>query len=342
MSGKIIQSEIAEIPEVFQRILDNQKIFDDAISLIKAREINSVILVARGTSAHAALFIKTLIESEMGLPVGLAFPSAISINNATLNYRNTLVIGLSQSGQSPDLLSYLEAATKSGALVITMTNDANSPMAKIADLHIDILAKPEKALAATKSYSAQLLAGLILVRSWSGAVKDFGAAEKYVSELINGNLITEELLNKLKSRANLVFVGRGLGLANTREAALKVQETSYRFVQGFSAADFVHGPMAAVDKNCNVIVVAPGGISERALEKAVTEARTRAGEVIWLGSGAFAATGELSVSGCRSADQALNCVVDATLIQLLTVKFAISLGNDPDTSRGLAKVTLTF
>ena len=342
MSGKIIQSEIAEIPEVLQRIAENSKIFEDAVSLIKGREIESVVLVARGTSGHAALFLKNLIEIEMGIPVGIASPSAVSISGAKLRYRKTLVIGLSQSGQSPDLLSYLAAAAESGALILTATNDSNSPMAKSADLHLDLLAKPEKALAATKSYSAQLFTGLNLVRAWSSGAREFAGASKSLQAILNRSAISEELIKEISSHKNLIFIGRGLGLANAREGALKVQETSYRFTQAFSAADFIHGPMAAVDKNTQVIVVSPKGLKERAIEQAALQARDRAGSIIWIGSGGLPIANEVMIAGGESNDEALNCVIDATLIQTLAVKLAISLGNDPDTSRGLAKVTRTF
>ena len=341
MSGQIIQSEIAEIPAVFSRIVAQQKIFDDAIALIKSRDINNVMIVARGTSAHAGLFLKTLIETEMGLPVGLASPSAVSINGAKLNYRNTLVIGISQSGQSPDLLSYLKAASDGGALLITMTNDANSPMAKTADLHLDLRANPEKALAATKSYSAQLLTALILVRTWSGNTKNLSAVANFVSDILNHINISDSLIKDISKSSSLVFVGRGFALANAREGALKIQETSFKFVQGFSAADYIHGPMAAIDKNCTVFFLAPKASIIRGFEKAAAETRERGADVIWLGSGGAAQTGEIVVSGCESDDEPLNCVVDATLIQILAVKLALSLGYNPDSSRGLNKVTLT-
>lgn len=341
MSGQIIQSEIAEIPAVFSRIISNQKAFTDAVALIKGREINNVVIVARGTSAHAGLFLKTLIETELGLPAGLASPSAVSINGAKLNYRNSLVIGISQSGQSPDLLNYLKAATDGGALLITMTNDANSPMAKSADLHLDLQAKPEKALAATKSYSAQLLTALILVRTWSGNTKNLSNAGDLVADILKRNQISDSLIKEITQHSNLVFVGRGFALANAREGALKIQETSFKFVQGFSAADYIHGPMAAIDKNCTVFFLAPKASNIRGFEKAATETRDRGASVIWLGNGGDVKSGETVINGCESDDEPLNCVVDATLIQLLAVKLALSLGHNPDTSRGLNKVTLT-
>jgi glucosamine--fructose-6-phosphate aminotransferase (isomerizing) len=342
MSGSIITSEISQIPAIFSKLNESDAIFNQAVAQIRDRKINNVILVARGTSGHAALFLKTLIETELGLPVGIASPSAVSINGAKLNYENTLVIGLSQSGQSPDLLSYLEAAKVGGALLIAMTNDANSPMAKLADIHIDLLAEKERALAATKSYSAQLFASLKLIRIWQERPADFGDASDRLTELLTDNEISDSLITKIANFKNLVFIGRGYGFANAREGSLKIQETCYRFVQGFSAADYVHGPMAAVDKDSCVFVVAPTGSQEKGLEKAVTSTRERGAQIIWIGSGGFSESNEIVIAGAISDDQALNCVIDASLLQILAVKLALKLGNNPDVSRGLEKVTLTF
>jgi len=342
MSGSIITGEISEIPGVFTKLNQSQVVFDSAVAEIKKRAINNVILLARGTSGHAALFLKALIETELGLPVGIAAPSAVSINGAKLNYKNTLVIGLSQSGQSPDLLSYLEAAKSGGALVITMTNDGDSPMAKLADIHIDLLAGKERALAATKSYSAQLFAGVKLIRSWQGKVNDFVEVTDRLSELLSDNQITDALITKIANYKNLVFIGRGYGYANSREGALKIQETCYQFVQGYSAADYVHGPMAAVDTESCVFVISPAGSPEKGLSKAVIATRERGAKIIWIGSGGFSQGDEVVISGAATNDEALNCVIDASLLQILAVKLALQLGHNPDVSRGLEKVTLTF
>jgi len=342
MSGSIITTEISQIPAIFTKLNQSQAVFDSATAQIKSRNINNVILVARGTSSHAAIFLKALIETELGLPVGIAAPSAVSINNAKLKFPNTLVIGLSQSGQSPDLLIYLEAAKSGSALVITMTNDGDSPMAKLADIHIDLLAEKERALAATKSYSAQLFASLKLVRTWQGKSNNFANAADHLNLLLEDNKISNSLISRIANFKNLVFIGRGYGYANAREGALKIQETCYQFVQGYSAADYVHGPMAAVDKESCVFVIAPGGSPEKGLSKAVISTRERGARIIWVGSGGFSQGDEVVIDGATSTVQALNCVIDASLLQIMAVKLALHLGHNPDVSRGLEKVTLTF
>jgi len=340
--GSLMAAEINEIPRVFQAIADHSAEYTKLITELNLSSFDSVILVARGTSDNAALYLKYLIQTMVGIPVGLASPSVVTIYGAKRKFKNCLVIALSQSGQSPDLLSYLEAAKSGGALVITMTNDGDSPMAKLADIHIDLLAGKERALAATKSYSAQLFAGVKLIRSWQGKVNDFVEVTDRLSELLSDNQITDALITKIANYKNLVFIGRGYGYANSREGALKIQETCYRFVQGYSAADYVHGPMAAVDTESCVFVISPAGSPEKGLSKAVIATRERGAKIIWVGSGGFSQGDEIVISGAATNDEALNCVIDASLLQILAVKLALQLGHNPDVSRGLEKVTLTF
>lgn len=146
--------EISQTPDVFKRLLDSKNQFQLATNEITKRDITNVIILARGTSDNAGHYLKFLIEVRLGLPVGLASPSSVSIYGSTLNFKNTLVIALSQSGKSPDLLSFAQAAKSGGALLISMTNVADSPLAKLGDVSIDLLAGPEVAVAASKSYSA--------------------------------------------------------------------------------------------------------------------------------------------------------------------------------------------
>lgn len=136
--------------------------------MLTEQKIQSVLILARGTSDNAAHYLKYLIETQIGLPVGLTSPSSVTVYNSELKYRNTLVIAISQSGQSPDLVHFATAARSANAYVISMTNDDLSPLAKVAHHHFSLLAGPELAVAATKSYNAQLLLSYLLVCAWTG------------------------------------------------------------------------------------------------------------------------------------------------------------------------------
>lgn len=161
-----MESEIFQIPEVFQKILDNINQFDILTSTFKSNDFRSVQILARGTSDNAAHFLKYLIETKIGVPVGLTSLSSVTIYGTQLKFDNTLVIAISQSGQSSDLIKYSLAAKAGGGFLIAMTNDENSPLATTADIHIPLLAGKEIAVAATKSYAAELLCSQLLVNYW--------------------------------------------------------------------------------------------------------------------------------------------------------------------------------
>src|SRR3954469_9535390 len=163
-SGSGMAADIAEQPEVFARLIDEQRGAIDAIAeRIRSRPPRQVIFTARGTSEHAALYAAYLTEIRLGIPAGLASPSAVTVYGARPDLRDTLVVGVSQSGGSPDLHEVLRVAGEQGAHTLAVTNNPDSPLAQVAELHIDVVAGHERAVAATKTYSAELLALLMLV-----------------------------------------------------------------------------------------------------------------------------------------------------------------------------------
>ena len=164
--GVVMSSEIAETPAVFSNILGDLSAFDSVKNVLTDEKIQSVLILARGTSDNAAHYLKYLIETQIGLPVGLTSPSSVTVYDAQLKYANTLVIAISQSGQSPDLVHFATAARQASAYLIAMTNDSESPLAKIAHNHFPLLAGPELAVAATKSYNAQLLISYLVLYLW--------------------------------------------------------------------------------------------------------------------------------------------------------------------------------
>ena len=255
--GAIMASEIAETPKVFTAILNNIQAFDSVKNVLLEEKIQSVLILARGTSDNAAHYLKYLIETQIGLPVGLTSPSSVTVYNAELKYANTLIVAISQSGQSPDLVKFATAARQANAYVIAMTNDDKSPLATIAHNHFSLLAGPELAVAATKSYNAQLLISYLLVASWTGKKVN---GEQLISEAtrIAG---TADLVSKAVATASrdkeVVILGRGFAYPNAREAALKIQETCKISVQGLSTADYLHGPISALTPDTQVFIVAP-------------------------------------------------------------------------------------
>ena len=335
-------SEISETPDVFSRLINSEAQFKQAAEKIKARNITNVIILARGTSDNAGHYLKFLIEVKLGLPVGLASPSSVSIYGAKVDFKDTLVIALSQSGRSPDLITFASAAKEGKALLITMTNNSDSPLANVGDLHIDLSAGLEVAVAATKSYSAELLASLLLVDSWMGNKREVrshlvDSSKKCLSNISN----LDGFANSLDAKREIVIIGRGYAYANAKELALKIQETSYIPVQGLSSADYQHGPIATLNKNSQVIVLSPSGMPKEALEDSIVRIRKSQPEIIWIGSNQLATKDERVILGSSLESEEESTIIDAALIQYLTLSFAVKNGFNPDSPRGLSKVTLT-
>jgi len=336
-------SEISETPDVFSRLINSEAQFQQAAEKIKARNISNVIILARGTSDNAGHYLKFLIEVKLGLPVGLASPSSVSIYGAKVDFKNTLVIALSQSGKSPDLLAFASASKEGGALLIAMTNNSDSPLAKAGDIHIDLSAGPEIAVAATKSYSAELLASLLLVDSWIGNKREVRSHLVDSSRECIANLgEVDSFANSLDAKREIVVIGRGYAYANAKELALKIQETSYIPVQGMSSADYQHGPIATLNSDSQVIVLSPSGMPKKALEDSMVRIRQSEPEIIWLGSNELALTKERVIKGSNQAKEEESTIIDAALIQYLTLGFAVKNGFNPDSPAGLSKVTKTL
>jgi len=336
-------SEISETPDVFSRLINSEAQFQQAAEKIKARNISNVIILARGTSDNAGHYLKFLIEVRLGLPVGLASPSSVSIYGAKVDFKNTLVIALSQSGKSPDLLAFASASKEGGALLIAMTNNSDSPLAKAGDIHIDLSAGPEIAVAATKSYSAELLASLLLVDSWIGNKREVRSHLVDSSKECISNLgEVDSFANSLDAKREIVVIGRGYAYANAKELALKIQETSYIPVQGMSSADYQHGPIATLNSDSQVIVLSPSGMPKKALEDSMVRIRQSEPEIIWLGSNELALTKERVIKGSNQAKEEESTIIDAALIQYLTLGFAVKNGFNPDSPTGLSKVTKTL
>jgi glucosamine--fructose-6-phosphate aminotransferase (isomerizing) len=336
-------SEISETPDVFSRLINSEAQFKQAAEKIKARNITNVIILARGTSDNAGHYLKFLIEVKLGLPVGLASPSSVSIYGAKVDFKDTLVIALSQSGRSPDLITFASAAKEGKALLITMTNNSDSPLANVGDLHIDLSAGLEVAVAATKSYSAELLASLLLVDSWIG---NMSAGRSHLvdssRECIANLGEVDSFANSLDAKRVIVVIGRGYAYANAKELALKIQETSYIPVQGMSSADYQHGPIATLNSDSQVIALSPSGMPKQALEDSMVRIRQSEPEIIWLGSNELALNKERVIKGSNQAKEEESTIIDAALIQYLTLGFAVKNGFNPDSPAGLSKVTKTL
>ena len=339
--GAIMASEIAETPKVFKAILNNKGAFDSVKDVLNEQKIQSVLILARGTSDNAAHYLKYLIETQIGLPVGLTSPSSVTVYGSELKYSNTLIVAISQSGQSPDLVKFATAARKSNAYVIAMTNDDSSPLASIAHNHFSLLAGPELAVAATKSYNAQLLISYLLVAAWTGKNVN---AEQIISEasrLVETRDLVSQAVQKVSREREVVILGRGFAYPNAREAALKVQETCKISVQGLSTADYLHGPISALTADTQVFIVAPAHMPTSSITEATTKIRKTSSRIFWIGNGGASEGEDVVLPGAQCDDEIVSTIVDAIVLQRFALEFAVASGFDPDAPVGLSKVTLT-
>jgi glucosamine--fructose-6-phosphate aminotransferase (isomerizing) len=339
--GAIMASEIAETPKVFATILENQQAFDSVKNVLIKEEIQSVLILARGTSDNAAHYLKYLIETQIGLPVGLTSPSSVTVYESELKYSKTLVVAISQSGQSPDLVKFATAARQAGAYLISMTNDDSSPLAQVAHNHFSLLAGPELAVAATKSYNAQLLISYLLVASWTGKKIN---GQQIISEATR-IAATTDLVSKAVAEVSrdreVVILGRGFAYPNAREAALKVQETCKISVQGLSTADYLHGPISALTPETQVFIVAPAHMPAPSITEATTKIRKTSSRIYWIGNGGTPEGNDIVLAGSNCDDEIASTLVDAMVLQRFALEFAVASGYDPDAPVGLSKVTLT-
>ncbi|UGQ11023.1 SIS domain-containing protein [Yinghuangia sp. ASG 101] len=341
--GKLMSVEMAEQPEVLRRLTtDGLARIRQTAAAIARRGPRFVLLTARGTSDNAALYAKYLVEVLLGKPAGLTSMSTTTIYGAEPNLTDCLVITVSQSGGSPDLVASTEAARKAGAVTLAVTNNPDSPLAAVAEFHLDMLAGAEKALPATKTYTAALLTLYLFVEGLrDGDCSAAATLPDLAEHILDRRTEVAELAQRYRFAQRLVITSRGYGYPTAREGALKIMETGYIPAASFSGADLLHGPLAMLDDTTPVIAVVPGGPAGRALEPVLERVRERGADLGVIGHAdevARATAGFVLPSGVPDA---LRPILEILPLQRLAYEISIARGLDPDTPRALAKVTET-
>ncbi len=337
-----MRAEIREQPEVWRRLLASRQ-FESLAEQVRRRRPRMVLLAARGTSDHAALYAKYVVEVNLQLPAGLVSPSTMTAYGAKPDLRDVLMIGVSQSGGSPDLVRSLEVARTQGALTVAVTNNAGSPLAEAAELHLDVLAGPERAVAATKTYTAQMLALYLLLTRVHGAARNEAASlpDLGVELLACEDQVADEA-RRYRFAQRLVTTARGYSYASAREAALKLMETSYVSAQAFSGADLMHGPLAIVDTQVPVLAVVGNGPGGRAVEAILPRLTESGADVLTVGTKEAVALSTRGITLPADVPEELSPVLEILPLQQLALHLAITRGGNPDAPRGLKKVTETL
>jgi glucosamine--fructose-6-phosphate aminotransferase (isomerizing) len=298
-----------------------------------------VVTCARGSSDHAATYGKYLIETLIGIPVASAAPSVTSVYATEFRQTGALVIAISQSGRSPDLLATAQRYKDAGAYLVVLVNDESSPLAQMADTLLPLNAGPEKSVAATKSFITSLAGLAALVAHWSGDQRLLGSiATLPVTLDMAFELDWSPLVATLREARNLFIIGRGYGLSIAQEAALKLKETCGLHAEGYSSAEVRHGPMAIIDEGFPVLAFATSDEAGHDVRKAAGEFAERGANVLLADAGSQGGASTLPVIAGHPVLEPL------LMIQSFygaAEALARSRGFDPDQPPFLRKVTET-
>jgi glutamine---fructose-6-phosphate transaminase (isomerizing) len=323
---------MAEQPAVLERLLrESAGAIADAQSEIASRRPRFGVIAARGSSDNAARYAQHLFGRFWGMPVALATPSLHTLYDASLDYRDALVVGISQSGASPDVAGVVAAATAGGAVTVAITNEPDSALGGAARHVIDLRTGPEQSVAATKTYTASLGAVAALV----GADPDALAA---IPEAMERQLSVPVPANVAAGWRRLAVVGRGVAYGTAFEAALKLSELTGVVAAPWSSADFLHGPIAIVEPGFPILAIAPSGPTLDGMRELLEAAAARGAQPMVIS--------DTSVDGARRialqrVPEWLSPLVAVIPAQLLAVGAAEHLGRDVDRPSGLQKVTRT-
>ena len=279
-----LYQEIHQQPDVLARLLQEQdRPIADLANAIRQNDIQHILIAARGTSDNAGRYAQYLLGIKNKILVSLATPSLFSIYQSPPNLRHTLVLGISQSGKSPDIVGVLAEAKRQGALTAAFSNKVDSDLAKQGDFVVDLSAGEEQAVAATKTYSAELATVALLsahLAQDSQMHAELAQIPDSVRQCLQMNQLLAEITPRYRYMARCVVIGRGLNYATAFEISLKLKELTYTVVEPYSNADFQHGPLALIDQGFPVIVIAPQGLMQEDMRAFIPVVQKHGAEVI--------------------------------------------------------------
>ena len=346
LSESSLFQEIHQQPQVLDRLLANeQEAINTLAEVVRRRQVSHVVIAARGTSDNAGRYAQYLLGAVNHLSVALATPSLFSIYQQMPRFGNALVIGISQSGQGPDIVAVLAEARRQGTLTAAITNFADSELAQVADHVVELHAGQEKSIAATKTYTSQLLAIAMLSASLAES-SDMLDLLQQAPDTVAATLAMEPEIGQIAQRyrymRHCVVIGRGYNYATAFELALKLKELTYTIAEPYSSADFLHGPLALIEHGFPAIMIAPSGVVLPELQQFMRTLRELEAEIVAISDDAT--TLDLARVPLRLPQSVPEWLSPITAIipgQLLAMHLAYVRDYDPDHPRGLRKVTQT-
>ena len=341
----LLEQEIRSQPQVVARLLEQEL---RPIEQIIARlpSFDYALIAARGSSDHAAIYAKYAWAALARYPVALATPSLHTLYHTAPRMNGALVVGISQSGQSPDILAVLEEGKKQGRPTLAITNDGASPLAASADHVIELHAGPEQSVAATKTYLAELAVMAAFAAVWSGNqqyLADLQRLPAALETIIQGTAALAERSERYRYMDQCVVIGRGYNYATSFELALKLKELTYVMAISYSSADFRHGPIATIDIGSPAVLVMPAGQTFDDMLDLAGALQQRGAELLVISEAPQAlalATTPLPIAA--SLPEWLSPPGAIIPGQVLALHLALAKGLNPDVPRGLQKVTRTL
>jgi len=344
--GKRFEQEIYEQPEAIRRQLELGRSSAEAISAeIRRRAPHSLVIAARGSSDNAGRYAQYVFGAHNRRLVSLAAPSLFTLYRAPPDLRGTLVLGVSQSGRSPDIVAVLEEARRQNAHTVAVTRDPDSPLAQVAEQSLLLHGGEEHAIAATKSYSCQLVALAMLSTALADDAerwKELASLPDAMQAAVEASLRPAEQAARFRQAERFMVIGRGYNYATAFEVSLKIQEASYAMAEAYSGADFWHGPAAMIDRGFPVLLVAPSGEPLGDVSALRDLCVRRRADLIAISDHeevlAHAAARLPLPAGVREWLSPVTAVVPG---QLFALHLARARGLDPDQPRGMRKITET-
>lgn len=353
----LMWKEISETPRIFGEIQQtNKDVMSALVHEIKRGTAKNFVAAARGTSDHALIYFKYVLEVNSEYTVGLSAPSVVTLYKGKINYSNSIVIGCSQSGKAEDVLEVIRKGNEQGAITIAVTNDKESPMAKEAKYHLFCSAGLESSVAATKTFSSQLFILLWLAAELSENKEHLMFLKNLKTEISNVipqiDVLTTKYADKFKDMKNGFVLSRGLTYPIALEASLKLQETCYIQMKGYAGSDFYHGPMAMVNESTPVIIYCAENKGDEEMKGLVRADQIKCVEkMISLNAPVLLVTNDLLLKSrykkCNDAyidfsvPEEICMFAFALFAQMLACKISCAIGNNPDSPRALNKVTIT-
>ncbi len=340
LNGELMAAEMAQQPEVLTGLIEGRAEMVEELRGAITPAPTGIVLVARGSSDHAAIYGRYVLEAATGLPVALAAPSLHTLYDIKPKCQGFLAIGVSQSGRTPEIVTVLERLVAGGAQAVAVTNEPDSPLGQIADAVLSLGAGEERAVPATKTFTAQLAAFAFLSEALGSAAwgpEDWSRLPDAVAQVLDDPEPPIRVAEAIGHAEGLLTVGRGYMYCVALEAALKLKETTSLLSEGYSAADLRHGPFAVVERDFPVLSFSTAGPAARDMLELTQWLRQSRGAHV------------LRVSGDPDADLPLPRIESEPLVPIAAVvraqqvayRLALYRGMDPDAPVGLTKVTPT-